>query len=174
MDNVRKENIVANTRANKSFRSLKLRFVAYSMTIMLLIAGAAALAITRFAYSSFEVQFQQKISQLISECTEDLRIAILSGQQHEVQALVLTIARSIDASSVKLIDASGNTVASHSNGIRARRLPSISYQQNLLIPNKDGKAEKWQISLRVMPNVLSGMTDHFLLYQLVLILLMSA
>jgi hypothetical protein len=171
---MREENIVADAKGNKSFRSLKLRFVAYSLTIMLLIAGGVTLVMTHFAYSSFEAQFQQKLSMLVGEYTEDLRIAILSGQQHEVQALVLTIARSIDASNVRLVDASGNTVASYSDGIRERRLPSISYQQNLMIPDIDGKTEDWQIRLRIRPNALSGMTDQFMLYQLVIILLMSA
>ncbi|OGK12299.1 MAG: hypothetical protein A2W80_04710 [Candidatus Riflebacteria bacterium GWC2_50_8] len=174
MNTAREKGIVADSRGSKSFRSLKLRFVVYSLTFMLLIAGIVTLVVTRFAHNSIELQYQQQLGRLVGECSEDLRIAILSEQQSEVQAIVSRIARSLDASSIRLIDAKENIVASHSNGVRSRMFPSISYQQNLMIPDKEGKNEEWQIRLRIRPNALSGLADNFMLYQLMIVLLMAA
>lgn len=174
MNSVREKSIVADSRGTRSFRSLKLRFVAYSLTFMLLIAGVVTLVVTRFAHSSIELQYQQQLGRLVGERSEDLRIAILSGQQSEVQAIVSRIARSLDASGIRLIDAKDNIVASYSNGAHERRFPSISYQQNLMIPDKEGKNEEWQIRLRIRPNALSGLADNFMLYQVMIVLLMAA
>ncbi|EKD82390.1 MAG: Sensor protein [uncultured bacterium] len=174
MKNVREENIVADSKAKGVFRSLKLRFVAYSLTVMLLVAGIVTLLTTRFAHNSLEGQYQQQLSRLVGECTEELRIAILSGRQDKIQSLLYRVAGSLDASSIRLVDAAGNVVASHSDGVRERRFPTISYQQSLLISDKDGKAEEWQIRLRVRSNALAGMADSFMLYQLIMIMLMAA
>ncbi|PKL51171.1 MAG: hypothetical protein CVV42_01010 [Candidatus Riflebacteria bacterium HGW-Riflebacteria-2] len=157
-----------------SFRSLKLRFIAYSLTAMLLVAGLATLLMTSYAHSSFEQKYQQHLSRMVSDHIEELRMVVLSGHPEEINTLLVKIAVKLDASSIRLIDDSGTMVASHRNENRERREPGISISHDFTVVGKDGKAGQWQVRFRVKADALSGVADSFMFQQLFVIMLMLA
>ena len=174
MSDLDKNSSVAKSRGVGVFRSLKLRFVAYSLSAMLLVALVVILIITGFARTSLEEQYQQQLARLVGERAEELRMVVLSSQSAEMESSLRRIAGAIDATSIRLADPEGKVVASYSDAAKERRLPAIAYQHKLLMPDKDGSAQEWQIRLRVRPNALSALADDFMLYQVLIILMMAA
>ncbi|MBU1107780.1 MAG: response regulator [Candidatus Riflebacteria bacterium] len=174
MNSVHEKKSVAQLGGGEVFRSLKLRFVAYSLSAMLLVSGIVILIIMSFANTSLDAQYQQQLSRLVGECTEELRMVVLSNQSDKIENSLRKIAGFIDATAIRLVNPAGSTVASYSDGAREQRLPTIAYQHKLLVPDKDGKAQEWWIRLRVRPNALSALADNFMLYQVLIVLMMSA
>ena len=141
---------------------------------MLLGAGIVTFLTTSYAHSSFEQHYQKHVSQLVSEHVEELRMVILSGQSENLDALLAKIAGALDADSLRLMDESGVVISAYSGSNREYRMPSVSYRHEFQVTDKDGKTGKWLIRVRIRPNALSGLVDNFMLYQLLVIFIMSA
>jgi two-component system sensor histidine kinase EvgS len=156
------------------FRSLKLRFIIYSITAMLVVAGVVTLLMTSHVHSNFEQQYQQHLDRMVAEQIEELRMVILSGQPADIDALLARIAAKIDAGSIRLVDESGNITASYRDETRERRQSSISFHHDFQAAGKDGSLGQWQLRLRVRPDTLSGVADSFMLQQLLVIMFMLA
>lgn len=161
-------------KAANSFRSLKLRFIAYSLTAMLLVAGALVFFTTGSMQSSLEQQYQQQLNRLVVENSEELRMVILSGQSEDIQKLITRMSMRLNAISIRLLDASGSVVASYNDETRSHSASIISYQHALPLLNKNGKTEQWQVRVRVWPDAFTGLVDTFIFNQILIMLLMAA
>ena len=156
------------------YRSLRIRFVIYSITAMLVVAGIVTMLMTNYVHSSFEEKYQQHLTQMVAEQVEELRFVILAGQQPEIEKSLAKIAVRLDAASIRLVDESGSIVASYRDETRERGLPSVSFHHEFTVTAKDGRTGQWQLRLRIRPDAISGVADSFILQQLLIIILMLA
>lgn len=154
------------------YRSFKMRFLLYSLPIILLISGLLSIVLAGFASASLEQQYRQQIGNVAAEYAEELRMIILSRNISDLQEFLKRLSVIINSVSIELKNAQGEKLADYSRGDAIAGEYTIEYTHVLLMQSVAGQSEDWRLIAKIRPGPLVNLIDNFLLYQLLVIAMM--
>lgn len=154
------------------YRSFKMRYLLYSLPVILLISGLLSIVLAGFASASLEQQYRQQIGNVTAEYIEELRMIVLSRNIADLQEFLKKLSVRLDSLSIELKNAQSETLAAYSRGDAVAGEYTIEYTHLLLLQSVAGQSEEWRLIARIRPGPLVNLIDNFLLYQLLIIAMM--
>ena len=152
----------------KSFRSVKLRFLSWYLHAAFLLAGILTISLIWFSQRSYVNRQQNHVLERFARHGEYLRMAILSKNFQEMSSYLERVAEQLALSEIVVYDGSSRPVASFTQ--ESAPAPFSEVRVPLVVQSDPLMAEEvWVVAMKIPPGPFVGMVDSFIFYQLLIL-----
>lgn len=155
----------------RPFRSFRTRYLLYYLPLMLMVSGILTIVLVMASHRNLLQQQKTNVMRRFERHGEHLRMMILGAQMQEISSQLQEIAEIMDLPEISLYDAGNVCVASFSSVTSAENYLEISFP--LSFQNGSHTSGDWHIFLKVRKTAYSALVDSFMIYQLVILLVIT-